>query len=78
LLGVIINDTLTIRIDPALKSDFVQVVDAIGLDAPTAVRMFIKQTVQRRALPLSLSLAEMDERATTAFLDGIRADWGEW
>jgi addiction module RelB/DinJ family antitoxin len=64
--------------DQELKKDFVEVVESLGLDAPTAIRMFAKQTVKTRALPLSLNAKALDDQDTLAFLDNIRADWGEW
>jgi len=72
------KDTLAVRMDPELKKEFTEVVESIGLDAPTAVRMFATQTVKTRTVPLSLSVKSLDEGGTMAFLDSIRADWGEW
>jgi len=72
------KDTLSVRMDPELKKEFTEIVESVGLDAPTAVRMFATQTVKTRAIPLSLSAKSLEERDTMAFLDSIRADWGEW
>ena len=72
------NDSLTVRMDSELKRGFVEVVESLGLDAPTAIRMFAKQTVKAQALPLSLNAKVLGEKDTLAFLDNIRADWGEW
>ncbi len=71
------NSTLTIRMDSELKQQFTQVLEEIGLDAPTAVRMLAIQTVKTRQVPLSLS-ANYSENDTMAFLDNVRAEWGEW
>ena len=71
------NDTLSVRMDHELKKEFIEVVESLGLDAPTAVRMFATQTVKTRAIPLSLSAKSLDEKDTMAFLDSVRADWGE-
>jgi len=64
--------------DSELKQQFTQIVESLGLDAPTVVRMLVKQTVQNRAIPLSLSVKGTQEQDTLAFLDEVRADWGEW
>jgi len=64
--------------DSELKQQFSQIVESLGLDAPTVVRMLAKQTVRDRAVPLSLATNVSDGRDTLAFLDGVRADWGEW
>jgi addiction module RelB/DinJ family antitoxin len=71
------NTTLTIRMDTELKQQFTEIVESLGLDAPTVVRMLVRQTVNNRAIPLTLSVAG-SERETMTFLDSIRADWGEW
>ena len=72
------NDTLTVRLDPELKRSFIEIVETLGLDAPTAIRMFATQTVRNRALPLSLSDRSINEQNTMHFLDTVRSDWGEW
>ena len=72
------NDTLSVRMDHELKKEFTEIVESIGLDAPTAVRMFAMQIVKTKAVPLTLSAKALQEADTMAFLDSIRADWGEW
>jgi addiction module RelB/DinJ family antitoxin len=67
----------TVRIDENLERDFVRIVEEIGLDAPTVVRMLIVQTVRQKRVPLSLSVAG-ETPDTLDFLDSVRADWGEW
>jgi len=71
------NTTLTVRMDSELKRQFTDVLNSLGLDAPTVVRMLATQTVRNKEVPLSLSVAD-SELDTIAFLDSIRADWGEW
>jgi addiction module RelB/DinJ family antitoxin len=72
------NSTLTVRIDNELKKEFADIVNTLGLDPPTVVRMLIQQTVNQKAVPLSLSLQHGDANDTMNFLDGVRADWGDW
>jgi addiction module RelB/DinJ family antitoxin len=71
------NTTLTVRMDSDLKRRFSEVVESVGLDAPTVVRMLVTQTVAHRKIPLSLS-AIGGEQDSMAFMDSVRADWGEW
>jgi len=71
------NATLTIRMDSELKRQFTEVVEELGLDAPTVVRMLAVQTVRTRSVPLSLSIAQ-SERDTLDFLESVRVEWGEW
>ncbi|MDR1188562.1 MAG: type II toxin-antitoxin system RelB/DinJ family antitoxin [Bifidobacteriaceae bacterium] len=71
--------TLTVRMDEELKRQFSTVVESVGLDAPTVVRMLAVQTVRDRAIPLSLTAqAAKGDSDTMGFLDSVRADWGEW
>jgi DNA-damage-inducible protein J len=69
------SSTLTVRLDEDLKREFLKVVSEVGLDAPAVIRMLAVQTVRQRRIPLSLSA---DTDGTMAFLDSVRADWGEW
>jgi DNA-damage-inducible protein J len=49
---------LQVRIDTELKQEAEKLFTEIGLDTPSAVRLFFKQSVQRRAIPFSLVLEE--------------------
>jgi antitoxin component of RelBE/YafQ-DinJ toxin-antitoxin module len=54
---------------------YTEIVNELGLDAPTVVRMLIQQTVNQKAVPLSLSIKQSAPDTTLRFLDGVRADW---
>jgi addiction module RelB/DinJ family antitoxin len=71
------STTLTVRMDENLKRDFIRVVEEIGLDAPTVVRMLAVQTVRQKRVPLSLSVTN-ETPGTLDFIDSVRADWGDW
>jgi addiction module RelB/DinJ family antitoxin len=71
------NSSITVRMDSGLKHDFSHIVEELGLDAPTVIRMLVKQTVQAKRIPLSLSLVSQEEK-DMRFLDNVRADWGKW
>ena len=45
---------MQIRIDPKLKKAADKVFEDIGLDAPTAVRMFFRRVVKTRSIPFQL------------------------
>jgi len=64
--------------DPELKAKFSAVTAAVGLDAPTVVRMLAVQTVRQKAIPLSLAVENPTEQADLEWLDEARADWGSW
>jgi len=46
--------------DESVKDQATAVVEALGLDLPTAIRMFAKQIATTRSVPLSLSLEDSD------------------
>ena len=64
--------------DAELKDKFSAIVQSVGLDAPTVVRMLAVQTVRDHAIPLSLAVSQAAESAELAWLDEARADWGAW
>ena len=56
------NETILIqiRVDEQLKTDAADVLDRLGLDIPTAVRMFLKRIVLEQGLPFSTVLPKTD------------------
>ena len=50
--------SVTVRMDESVKEQATSVVETLGLDLPTAIRMFTKQIALTRSVPLSLSLDE--------------------
>jgi addiction module RelB/DinJ family antitoxin len=64
--------------DEKLKQQFTEVVESVGLDAPTVVRMLAVQTVNQQRVPLSLDRNNQGNSDTMDFLDDVRADWGQW
>lgn len=54
-----------LRIDNNLKQDAIDVLDEIGIDMPTAIRMFLKRVVLERRIPFDTQLParvqDMDE-----------------
>lgn len=55
--------------DETLRADASSVAEQLGLDLPTAIRVFLKKMVAEQAVPFPLSLSS--ERRTAA--DGIAA-----
>ena len=42
---------MSVRLDEELYDQFNEVLDEMGIDFSTAVRIFVKQTVRERAIP---------------------------
>ena len=49
---------LQVRIDDDLKLQATEILDAIGLDLSTAVRMFLKKVILERGLPFDSKIDE--------------------
>ena len=63
------NQTLLqVRVDRGLKEEAAAIYDAIGIDLPTAIRMFLKRTVMVGGLPFEGKLVIKDNAARRAFV----------
>ena len=63
------NGLLQLRIDDTLRKEASDVYSQLGLDLPTAIRMFLTRSVQVRGIPFSMILPEEDYKATAAVAD---------
>ena len=63
---IMANGWLQIRIDDTLREEASDIYSQLGLDLPTAIRMFLKRSVQVRGIPFSMILPEKDYKATAA------------
>ena len=57
------SSMLHVRMDDDLKAEGNAVLDAIGLSAADAVRLFYKRVVAEQALPLELKVPNAETRA---------------
>lgn len=65
--GVIMaSSVMQVRIDDELKSQASAVYDELGLDLPTAIRMFLKRSVVVGGVPFSMTLPRRDYKAERA------------
>ena len=60
------NGLLQLRIDDNLRKEASDVYSQLGLDLPTAIRMFLTRSVQMRGIPFSMILPEENYKATAA------------
>jgi DNA-damage-inducible protein J len=49
---------IQLRLDEHLKQSAESVLDELGLDMPTALRLFLKKVVKTKAIPFRISLDE--------------------
>jgi len=73
--------TLQIRIEDTLRSEADSVLASMGLDLPTAVRLYLMKVVQTRSIPFALEAPdlrfesiEVDSR-TQKEMDTVMATW---
>ena len=59
---------IQVRVDRGLKEQTAAIYDAIGIDLPTAIRMFFKRTVMVGGLPFDGKLIMRDNAAQRAFV----------
>ena len=57
---------LQLRIDDTLRKEASDVYSRLGLDLPTAIRMFLTRSVQVRGIPFDVVLPEEDYKAAAA------------
>lgn len=60
------SSLVQIRLDDDLKAEASALYDALGLDLPTAIRMFIKRSVMVNGIPFSMTLPANEYKATRA------------
>ncbi|MDO5330534.1 MAG: type II toxin-antitoxin system RelB/DinJ family antitoxin [Bacillota bacterium] len=55
------NGLIQIRVDEELKTQASEIFEELGLDLSTAVRMFLRRSVQERGIPFSMKLGAASE-----------------
>lgn len=60
------SSLVQIRLDDNLKSEASALYDSLGLDLPTAIRIFIKRSVMVNGIPFSMTLPANEYKATRA------------
>jgi DNA-damage-inducible protein J len=74
------STTLQVRLPRALRESAASVLEEMGLDLPTAVRLYLTKVAKTRRIPFPLEaepLAEVVEvdRATQTRMDRIAKSW---
>ncbi len=68
LKGVLVMATsvMQVRVDDDLKAKATAVYEELGIDLPTAIRMFLKRSVIVNGVPFSMMLPKSEDRAERA------------
>lgn len=60
------NGLIQLRVDDRLKQDAADIYAQLGLDLPTAIRMFLIRSVKMRGIPFSVQLMPEEYQAQAA------------
>ena len=60
------SSLIQIRLDDDLKAEATALYEALGIDLPTAVRMFIKRSLMVKGIPFPMTLNEQSYNAEGA------------
>lgn len=53
------NSLVQVRVDEQLKEDVTNIYEELGMDLSTAIRIFLKRSVQERGIPFSMKLTDI-------------------
>ena len=53
------NTVVQVRVDEQLKEDVTNIYEELGMDLPTAIRIFLKRSVQEKGIPFSMKLTDI-------------------
>ena len=62
------NSVIQIRVDEQLRNDAVELYDRLGIDLPTAVRMFMKRSVMVNGIPFNMTLPKREDDSSKALM----------
>ena len=60
------NTLIQLRIDEKLKAEALDIFEKLGLDLPTAIRIFLTRSVQEKGIPFRMTLKEEEYKAEAA------------
>lgn len=60
------NTLVQLRVESTLRGQAIALFEKLGLDLPTAIRMFLSRAVQIQGIPFSMKLPEKDYGAVEA------------
>lgn len=62
------SSVMQIRVDEQLRNEAAEIYDRLGIDLPTAVRMFIKRSVMVNGIPFSMTLPKKTDGTAKALM----------
>ncbi|MDR3164235.1 MAG: type II toxin-antitoxin system RelB/DinJ family antitoxin [Synergistaceae bacterium] len=61
------RSTVQVRIDDETRREASELFERLGLDIPTAIRMFLKQSIESRGLPFQPRILELDSNGFSLY-----------
>lgn len=69
------SSVIQVRVDDDLRAKAAAICDQLGIDLPTAVRIFLKRTVMEKGIPFSMTLpSAMSETSSAELSDDEKID----
>ncbi len=62
------SSVIQIRVDEQLRNDAVELYERLGIDLPTAVRMFMKRSVMVNGIPFNMTLPKREDDSNKALM----------
>ena len=62
------NTLIQVRINKKLKADATDIYEKLGLDLPTAIRIFLTRSVQEKGIPFNMTLKDNNYKAEEAVM----------
>ncbi len=53
------NSLVQVRVDEQLKEEAAKLYEELGMDLPTAIRIFLKRSIQEKGIPFSMKLTDI-------------------
>lgn len=60
------SSVVQIRVDEQLRNEAAEVYEKLGIDLPTAIRMFLKRSVLDNGIPFKMTLPKEEYKASRA------------
>ena len=67
----VMTQAIQIRVDEKLKKEADLIFEDLGLDAPTAIRLFLRKVVVSKSIPFDLKSTRTDNGLTAEFEDEV-------
>lgn len=68
------NTLVQVRIDNKLKTQASKVFEDVGLDLSTAIKIFLKRSVQKKGIPFSMNQEDMEYQSALENIMSMRSD----